>query len=235
MNGSKAKIDEIIKNLGDTEIPSDTDVVVAPTSAHLLYVKERINSKIHVSAQNTYKVASGAFTGEISPSIIKDLGINWVILGHSERRHVFGEGDELTAEKIQHALSEGLSVIACIGEKLSERESGLTEEVVFKQTKAIAAVVSDWSKVVIAYEPVWAIGTGKTATPEQAQEVHANLRSWLSENVNSAVAQSTRIIYGGSVNAKNCQNLAAQPDIDGFLVGGASLKAEFSQIINARQ
>ncbi|XP_071841455.1 triosephosphate isomerase-like [Apostichopus japonicus] len=235
MNGNKASIDEIVKNLADTNIPEDTDVVIAPTAAHLVYVKERINSKIQVSAQNSYKVAKGAFTGEISPAIIKDLGLNWVILGHSERRHVFGEGDELIAEKVQHALSEGLSVIACIGEKLSERESGLTEEVVFKQTKAIADVVSDWSKVVIAYEPVWAIGTGKTASPEQAQQVHTSLRTWLSENVTSAVAQSTRIIYGGSVNAKNCQNLAAQADIDGFLVGGASLKPEFAYIINARQ
>ncbi|PIK37214.1 triosephosphate isomerase 1 [Apostichopus japonicus] len=197
MNGNKASIDEIVKNLADTNIPEDTDVVIAPTAAHLVYVKERINSKIQVSAQNSYKVAKGAFTGEISPAIIKDLGLNWVILGHSERRHVFGEGDELIAEKVQHALSEGLSVIACIGEKLSERDSGLTEEVVFKQTKAIADVVSDWSKVVIAYEPVWH-GTG-------------------------------------SVNAKNCQNLAAQGDIDGFLVGGASLKPEFADIINARQ
>lgn len=235
MNGSKASIDEIIKNLGDANMPANTDVVVAPTAAHLLYVKERITPKIHVSAQNAYKVAKGAFTGEISPAILKDLGINWVILGHSERRHVFGEKDELIAEKVQHAISEGLSVIACIGEQLQEREAGLTEEVVFKQSKAIADVVSDWSKVVIAYEPVWAIGTGKTATPEQAQEVHVSLRSWLSDNVSSAVAQTTRIIYGGSVNAKNCQDLAAQADVDGFLVGGASLKPEFAQIINAKQ
>ena len=135
---------------------------------------------------------------------------------------------------MKQALESGINVLPCIGEKLEERESGKTEEVVFRQIKAIADNISDWSKVVIAYEPVWAIGTGKTATPDQAQEVHASLRKWLAENVSQAVSDSTRILYGGSVTGSNAKELGAKPDIDGFLVGGASLKPEFIDICNAR-
>ena len=137
--------------------------------------------------------------------IFRDLGINWVILGHSERRHVFGESDELIGEKVKKALETGLNIIPCIGEKLEEREAGKTEEVVFHQMDFIAKNVSDWSKVVIAYEPVWAIGTGKVATPEQAQEIHEKLRNWVKEKVSADVAASVRILYGGSVNGKNCK------------------------------
>ncbi|XP_055136835.2 triosephosphate isomerase isoform X2 [Symphalangus syndactylus] len=196
---------------------------------------QKLDPKIAVAAQNCYKVTNGAFTGEISPGMIKDCGATWVVLGHSERRHVFGESDELIGQKVAHALAEGLGVIACIGEKLDEREAGITEKVVFEQTKVIADNVKDWSKVVLAYEPVWAIGTGKTATPQQAQEVHEKLRGWLKSNVSDAVAQSTRIIYGGSVTGATCKELASQADVDGFLVGGASLKPEFVDIINAKQ
>jgi len=224
-----------VKNLNSAEIPSGTDVVVAPPDVYLSYTKSSIQDKIHVAAQNCYKENKGAFTGETSPLMIKDLGLKWTILGHSERRHVFGETSQLTGEKVGHCLANGLSVIACIGEQLDDREAGNTNKVVFEQTKAIADQVKDWSNVVLAYEPVWAIGTGKVATPEQAQEVHNDLRGWLSDNVSVDVAQTTRIIYGGSVNAANCKNLAKQPDIDGFLVGGASLKPEFVDIINARQ
>ena len=135
---------------------------------------------------------------------------------------------------MKHALEAGLNVLPCIGEKLEERESGKTEEVVFRQLKHIANNITDWSRVVLAYEPVWAIGTGKTATPAQAQEVHAQLRKWLTDNVSEAVSQSTRILYGGSVTGGNAKELASQPDIDGFLVGGASLKPEFIDICNAR-
>ncbi|MEJ1272103.1 triosephosphate isomerase 1 [Cricetulus griseus] len=140
--------------------------------------------------------------------MIKDLGAKWVVLGHSERRHTFVESDELIGQKVAHALAEGLGVIACIGEKLDEREAGITEKVVFEQTKAIADNVKDWNKVVLAYEPVWAIGIGKTATPQQAQEIHEKLRGWLKSNVSDAVAQSTRIIYGGSVTGATCKERA---------------------------
>lgn len=235
MNGAKPMIDGIVQTLSESEVPADTDVVCAPPYPYLSYCLERFPRTVSVAAQNCHNVAKGAFTGEISPAMLKDLGIGWVILGHSERRHVFKETDELIGQKTAHALSEGLKVIACIGEKLEEREANLTEEVVFKQTKSFADNITDWNNVVLAYEPVWAIGTGKVASPAQAQEVHTRLRSWLSENVSEAVSKSVRIIYGGSVNASNCRELAQQADVDGFLVGGASLKPEFATIIKSNQ
>nr|P86216.2 RecName: Full=Triosephosphate isomerase; Short=TIM; AltName: Full=Methylglyoxal synthase; AltName: Full=Triose-phosphate isomerase [Mesocricetus auratus] len=235
MNGRKKCLGELICTLNAAKLPADTEVVCAPPSAYIDFARQKLDPKIAVAAQNCYKVTNGAFTGEISPGMIKDLGAEWVVLGHSERRHVFGESDELIGQKVAHALAEGLGVIACIGEKLDEREAGITEKVVFEQTKVIADNVKDWSKVVLAYEPVWAIGTGKTATPQQAQEVHEKLRGWLKCNVSDEVAQSTRIIYGGSVTGATCKELASQPDVDGFLVGGASLKPEFVDIINAKQ
>eukprot|EP00126_Sphaerothecum_destruens_P002039 Sdes_comp15485_c0_seq2m4405 len=166
--------------------------------------------------------------------MVLDLGCEWVIIGHSERRDIFGESNELIAEKIQYALSKGLQVIACIGEHLEERNANKTKEIIFKQLAAISAKVKDWKNIVIAYEPVWAIGTGVTATPDQAQEAHADIRKWLEANVNAATASSTRIIYGGSVTGANCKDLAKKSDIDGFLVGGASLKPEFVNIINSK-
>ncbi|XP_039254241.2 triosephosphate isomerase-like [Styela clava] len=233
MNGDRKMLDSIVENLNKTEC-GNTQVVVAPPTVYLSYVKEKLSDNVNVAAQNCHNVAKGAFTGETSPDMLLDLGISWVILGHSERRHVFGETDELIGKKVQYALEKGMQLIPCIGEKLEEREAGTTEQVVFGQMETIKNNVNDWSRVVIAYEPVWAIGTGKVATPQQAQEVHQKLRQWLAQNVSDAVSKSTRIIYGGSVSAANCKELAKQPDVDGFLVGGASLKPEFSDIIKAR-
>nr|6NEE_A Chain A, TRIOSEPHOSPHATE ISOMERASE [synthetic construct]6NEE_B Chain B, TRIOSEPHOSPHATE ISOMERASE [synthetic construct] len=239
MNGTLESIKALVETLNSAQLDPNTEVVVAPPAIYLPFARSKLKKpkEIQVAAQNCYTKPNGAFTGEISAEMLKDLGVPWVILGHSERRTIFGESDELIAEKVKYALDQGLKVIACIGETLEEREAGKTMEVVARQIlKAIADKIKDWSNVVIAYEPVWAIGTGKVATPEQAQEVHAALRKWLKENVSPEVAESTRIIYGGSVNAANCKELAKQPDIDGFLVGGASLKApEFVDIINARQ
>lgn len=235
MNGDGASIADIVKFLNEGVNDSTaTEVVVAPPMLYLAQVVADITKNVAVSAQNCYKATKGAFTGEISPEMIKDVGGKWVILGHSERRHIFGESDELIGQKVGHALTSCISVIACVGELLSERENNVTSEVIFRQMGAIAANVSDWNKVVIAYEPVWAIGTGKTATPDQAQDVHDLTRKWLKDNVSSDIANSVRIIYGGSVNAKNCRELATRPDVDGFLVGGASLKPEFIEIINAK-
>lgn len=234
MNGNKQSIDGICQFLNESGCNPNTEVVVAPPAIYLEYVRQKLDQRIGVSAQNCYKVASGAFTGDNSAEMVKDVGCGWVILGHSERRHVFGESDQLVGEKVAFSLKTGLSVIPCVGEKLDEREAGQTTNVCFRQLKAIADNTSDWSRVVIAYEPVWAIGTGKTATPAQAQEVHAEIRKWLAENVSRDVAASVRILYGGSVTADNCRELASQPDIDGFLVGGASLKPDFIKIINAR-
>lgn len=238
MNGNITSIDELLKMLNQKLMDPNTEVVVAPPSVYMSYVRKNLNSRIGVAAQNCYKVEKGAFTGDISPAMIKDIGCEWVILGHSERRHVFGESNQLVGEKVGHALAGGLHLIPCIGEKLEEREANKTEEVCFTQLKAITdniKNVADWSRVVIAYEPVWAIGTGKVATPAQAQEIHQKIREWISKNINGDVAKAVRILYGGSVTAENCKELATQPDVDGFLVGGASLKPEFINIINARQ
>ncbi|XP_022126193.2 triosephosphate isomerase [Pieris rapae] len=234
MNGDKNQINEIINNLKKGPLDPNAEVIIGVPAIYLAYVKSIAPDNISVAAQNCWKVAKGAFTGEISPAMIKDVGATWVILGHSERRTIFGEKDDLVAEKVAHALESGLKVIACIGETLEEREAGKTEEVVFRQTKALLpAIGNNWDKVVLAYEPVWAIGTGKTATPAQAQDVHASLRNWIVKNVSSDIAQAVRIQYGGSVTGATCKELGACPDIDGFLVGGASLKPEFVDIVNA--
>jgi len=222
--------------LNSATIDPSTEIVVAPPALYLIPLLESIRKEIQIAAQNCYFKESGAFTGEISPKQLADAGIPFVILGHSERRTLFHETSALVAQKTRAALNQSLRVILCIGETLQERESGQTVAVVEDQLKAVVDILkeSDWSDIVIAYEPVWAIGTGKVATSSQAQETHADIRAFLTKAVSAAVAQSTRIIYGGSVNGANCRELAAQPDVDGFLVGGASLKPEFVDIINAR-
>lgn len=237
MNGTKASIDKIIQFLNKDGVSASTEVVVSPPTVYMDYVRKSLNKQIGVAAQNCWKCEKGAFTGDISPAMIKDLECEWAILGHSERRNVFGESDALIGEKVAHALAAGLKVIPCIGEKLDEREAGKTMDVCQRQLKPIIDNIKEkeWVNVVIAYEPVWAIGTGKVATPQQAQETHNQLRKWLTENVSESVANSVRILYGGSVSGGNCQELAKCPDIDGFLVGGASLKEDFIKIINAEK
>ena len=188
-----------------------------------------------MGAQNVYDKPNGAFTGEISASQLKDSNINWTILGHSERRTILGESDAAVSSKTKFATENGLSVIWCCGESLEEREAGKTIDVVGKQLAALKSQVSDWSRIVIAYEPIWAIGTGKVATTQQAQEVHAAIREWLKKEVSQKVSDETRILYGGSVSEKNCGELAKEADIDGFLVGGASLKPAFVDIINSNK
>lgn len=234
-NGTAEEVKKIVKALNDAKVPSKdvVEVVLSPPFVFLPLVKDSLRSDFFVAAQNCWVKKGGAFTGEISAEMLSNLGIPWVILGHSERRALLGESNEFVGDKVAYALSQGLKVIACVGETLEQREAGSTMDVVAAQTKAIADRVSDWTNVVVAYEPVWAIGTGKVATPAQAQEVHDGLRKYLNKNVSPQVAESTRIIYGGSVNGANCKELAGQPDLDGFLVGGASLKPEFVDIINA--
>jgi triosephosphate isomerase len=213
-----------------------TEVVLAPPALYLLPLQDALRKDIQVAAQNCYCKPAGAFTGEISPAQLADAGIPYVILGHSERRTLFHETSALVAQKTRAALDSARRVVLCVGETLAEREAGETAAVVARQLEAVTALLAahDWSDVVVAYEPVWAIGTGKVATPAQAQETHADIRAFLAAAVSPAVAQATRIIYGGSVNGANCRELAALPDVDGFLVGGASLKPEFVDIINAR-
>ncbi|KAH9067907.1 triose phosphate isomerase [Lactarius vividus] len=226
----------LVKTLNDATLDPKTEVVIAPPSLYLIPVLELLRKDVKVSAQNSHTKTSGAFTGEISPAQLADAGIPYVILGHSERRTLFGETSEGVAGKTRAALDAGLSVILCVGETLAEREAGRTQQVVEEQLQAVVALLkpADWGRIVIAYEPVWAIGTGKVATSAQAQEVHADTRKYLASAVSPAVAESTRIIYGGSVTAANSKELAGQPDVDGFLVGGASLKPEFVDIVNAR-
>ncbi|KAF0496931.1 Triosephosphate isomerase [Gigaspora margarita] len=231
MNGSRAMLKEIIDRLNPLKFDDYVEVAIAPPSIFLDLAHRSVRKGVNVAAQNAFNCTKGAYTGEVSPEQLKDLGIDWVILGHSERREIFKESDELVASKVGHALKSNMKVIACIGEKLEERESEKTEEVVIRQLQAIAVKVDDWKNVVIAYEPVWAIGTGKVATPQQAQDVHLIIRDWLAKNISEKIAQDTRIIYGGSVKGTNSQELAKQLDVDGFLVGGASLTEDFIKII----
>lgn len=210
---------------------SRVEVVVAPISLHITSTKTMLNSNVLVAAQNISESGNGAFTGEISADQVVDFGLQWTLIGHSERRKLFGETDEIVARKVEKAQTAGLKAILCVGETLEQREAGTTNAVLKTQLDAVKASVTNWANIVIAYEPVWAIGTGKTATPAIAQDAHAYIRSWLSENVSADVAAATRIQYGGSANAGNAADLIAQPDIDGFLVGGASLKPEFGAIV----
>ncbi|CAI7582073.1 unnamed protein product [Penicillium pancosmium] len=236
MNGVVKSITDIVKNLNDAKLDASTEVVISPPALYLTLTRELANKQIGVAAQNVFDKPNGAFTGEISVEQLKDTSIDWVVIGHSERRVILKESDEFIARKTKAAIDGGLSVIFCIGETLEEREANKTIEVVTRQLNAAAKELSkeQWAKVVVAYEPVWAIGTGKVATTEQAQQVHAEIRKWLGATVSKEAQDTVRIIYGGSVSEKNCRELATQPDVDGFLVGGASLKPAFVDIINAR-
>ena len=215
----------------------DVEVAVCPPSVYLEAVAQVVvGSSVGVGAQNCYHEAKGAFTGELSPAMLVDIGCQYVILGHSERRQIFRESSTDVSKKVHAALGAGLTPIVCVGETLDERKANRTATVVREQIEGSLAGLSaeQIGKLVIAYEPVWAIGTGVVATPDQAEEVHADLRRLLEKNYNSATARGVRIQYGGSVNAENAATLLSQANIDGALVGGASLKADsFLAIIEA--
>ncbi|MBN2138306.1 MAG: triose-phosphate isomerase [Sedimentisphaerales bacterium] len=223
---------------GSTELAGRAvDVAICPPFVYLQSVIRAVSSSnIAVGAQDVYFEEKGAFTGEISTSMLKGIGCTYVLCGHSERRHVLGEGDELVNKKLTAAIGGGLLPILCVGELQSEREARQTEQVVKRHIEEGLAGIGEekLSAVTIAYEPVWAIGTGLTATPDQAQEVHAFIRKLLAELYDDEAAQATRILYGGSVKPGNTAELMSQGDIDGVLVGGASLKVEdFLAIIQA--
>jgi triosephosphate isomerase len=213
----------------------ETDIVVAPPFTALQAVSREINgSNIELAAQDVFWESSGAYTGEISPSMVKEVGCRYVIIGHSERRQYFGETNESVRRKIAASLAMGLCPIICVGEALEERESGKTFDVVKTQIVQCLEGFShqEMEKIIIAYEPVWAIGTGKTATPQQAEEVHAFIREQLGKITHHGTSEGVRIQYGGSVNPDTIADLMVQPNIDGALVGGASLKADsFSSIV----
>ncbi|KAI5780322.1 triosephosphate isomerase [Peziza echinospora] len=240
MTGSRAAIDQIVGHLAKADLDPNAEVVIAPTSLYIFQAKSILeaagNKQIKVAAQNVYHEKPGAHTGEISVEQLKQDGVDWVILGHSERRQA-GETDETVATKVKAALAGGLSVILCIGESADERRDNLTEKVCARQLEAVVnAGAKNWKNIVVAYEPIWAIGAKalRAATPQEAQDTHAALRKWLaSAGLEGNAAEETRILYGGSVTAENCKELISQADIDGFLVGGASLKPAFVDIINA--
>lgn len=220
---------------GRVQNVTNVEIVVCPPFISLQAVKDVLaGSNIGLGAQNIFWEKNGAFTGEVSAPMLKSVGCAYVIIGHSERRTYFGETDSTVNKRIFAALAEGLKPIVCVGETLEEREAGKTFDVIKRQITGGLANLSteQMMPVVIAYEPVWAIGTGKTATPAQAQEVHAFIRQLLKELFGQATADATRLQYGGSVKPENAAELMSQPDIDGALVGGASLKAEtFEKII----
>ncbi|ODV83504.1 hypothetical protein CANARDRAFT_29950 [[Candida] arabinofermentans NRRL YB-2248] len=236
MNGSKASIQKIVEDLNAADLPSNVEVVIAPPAPYLAWaVEHNKKSTVSISAQNCFDKSSGAYTGEISPESLKDLSVPWVILGHSERRTIFKETDELIASKTKFALDSGLKVILCIGETYEEKQAGETLNVCKRQLQAAVDVVSDWTNVVVAYEPVWAIGTGLAATAEDAQAIHKEIRDFLATTAIGSQAEGVRILYGGSVNGKNAVDFKDKADVDGFLVGGASLKPEFINIIKSRE
>jgi len=237
MNKNRAEAKALIEELKPLAAGANCEVVICVPFTNLetaLAACEGTN--IHVGAENVHFAKSGAYTGEISADMLTELGVEYVIIGHSERRQYFGETDETVNLRTKAALEAGLKVILCVGEMLADRENGITDELVALQTKiALKDVTEEQLKnVVIAYEPVWAIGTGKTATSEQANEVCALIRKVVAALYNEAAAEAMTIQYGGSMNAKNCEELVAQPDVDGGLIGGAALKAaDFATIINA--
>jgi triosephosphate isomerase len=213
----------------------DADIVVCPVFTTLYPVAEALKgSNIQLGAQNCYPKESGAYTGELSPQMLKDAGCTWTIIGHSERRQYFHESDAFLNEKLRFALANGLKVMFCIGETLEEREGGKMNDVLMRQVTdgLMGLSEADFDNVAIAYEPVWAIGTGVTATPEQAEEAHAFVRGLVQDQFGEAVANKVRIQYGGSVKPDNVASLMAKPNVDGSLVGGASLKADsFAEIV----
>ncbi|MGO1657151.1 MAG: triose-phosphate isomerase [Marinobacter sp.] len=228
MNGSRDLSEELvgyIRSEAET-LDSGVEVVIIPPAIYIGDVLKQAHKLLSVGVQNVGQWQSGAYTGEISSEMAKDAGCRYVLVGHSERRQLFGETDELVAAKVSRVLSSGLTAIVCVGETLDERESGQAEAIVAAQVRSGLAQVEkgDWQNVVVAYEPVWAIGTGKTATSMDAQAMHAAIRSVL-KNM-GAPAEEISLLYGGSVKADNAAALFAEPDIDGGLIGGASLVAE---------
>mgnify|MGYP000350199270 CR=1 FL=1 len=231
-------VNDLMKELKDLDKAAMPEVVVAPVFTSLYAVNKAMTDcgcgKVRLACQNCYFETQGAFTGEVSVEMAKDAGCEYIIIGHSERRQYFGETDEMVNQKAKKILSEGLVPIICCGESLEQRESGVTDSHIASQIKAALEGLTpeEVAKSIIAYEPIWAIGTGKTATSDQAEEICAAIRECIKEVYDEATAEAIRIQYGGSMNAGNAAELLAKPDIDGGLVGGASLKPDFGKIVN---
>lgn len=237
MNNDIQQTYHLLEEISSKKPKTDTEIIVAPSFVNLSLAVEKLKGKdIKVAAQNAHQNESGAFTGEVSIPMLKSAGVETVILGHSERRAYFGETNSLLAEKINTALKYDFTVIYCFGEDLSERKAKKHFDVVENQIKEALfhLKTEDWKNIVLAYEPVWAIGTGETATPEQAQEIHAFVRQTIALQYGSTVANQVSILYGGSVKPDNAKEIFANPDVDGGLIGGASLKADdFLKIVDS--
>lgn len=237
MNNDLSETESLISELKNIKKTSNAEVMVAPTFTNLLTAVNALKtSDIEVIAQNMHFAANGAYTGEISAGMLKSVGINTVILGHSERRAYFNETDEMLAKKVDAALAINMRIIFCFGEELADRKSGNHEHIVESQIKnaLFHLDASAFKNIVLAYEPVWAIGTGETASPEQAQDMHAFIRKTLINKYGKVVAEAVSILYGGSVKPNNAQEIFSKPDVDGGLIGGAALNAtDFFAIVNA--
>ena len=235
MNLNCTSAQSLAREIAANNAVSQVEVAICPAFVHLGTVADAIRgSTVKLGAQNVYSEQDGAFTGEISVSMLSDLRCQYVIVGHSERRLILGEDSRMVNAKAKIALAAGISPIICVGETLEQREKGDTSDIIRQQMDGSLAGLEDaaFERLVIAYEPVWAIGTGRTASPQQAQDVHADLRNWLTKRYNVGLSSRVRVLYGGSVKPDNARELMSQPDIDGALVGGASLKADgFLQII----
>ena len=235
MNMTPSEAVELVNTLKTLVANEEVDVVFCVPAIDIVPVVEAVKgSNIHVGAENMYFEEKGAYTGEISPNMLVDAGVKYVILGHSERREYFGETNEDINKKMHKAFEHGLTPIMCCGESLEQREQGVTMDFIRQQVKVgfLGLAAEQAKEAVIAYEPIWAIGTGKTATTEQAQEVCKAIRECIAEVYDEATAEAIRIQYGGSVNAATAPELFAQADIDGGLVGGAALKPDFGKIVN---
>jgi triosephosphate isomerase len=238
MNMTPTEAVELVNTLKPLVASDDVDVVFCVPAIDIIPAMEAAKgSNINIGAENMYYEDKGAYTGEISPAMLKDAGVKYVVIGHSERREYFAESDETVNKKALKAFEYGITPIICCGESLTQREQGITIDWIRKQIKIafLNIPAENAAKAVIAYEPIWAIGTGKVATTEQAQEVCQSIRSCIAEIYDEATAQAIRIQYGGSVSAGSAPELFAQPDIDGGLVGGASLKPEFGDIVNYKK
>ncbi|SIQ34974.1 triose-phosphate isomerase [Maribacter ulvicola] len=237
MNKNLAETETLLAELSAKLPDTNAEIMVAPTYVNLASAVQALeSSKIEVIAQNMHYAESGAFTGEISADMLLNIGIDTAIIGHSERRAYFGEDDEILSKKVATALSKGIRVMFCFGEELEDRKSGNHFNLVESQLKNVLFNLepSAWSNIVLAYEPVWAIGTGETASPEQAQEMHAFIRKTISEAFDDTIANNVTILYGGSVKPGNAEEIFSKPDVDGGLIGGASLVADdFIAIIKA--
>ena len=237
MNMDVQGTENLLNALKSESLAADVTVMVAPTFVNLSSAKQQLSeTEVEVIAQNMHFAESGAYTGEISAAMLQAIGIKTVILGHSERRSYFGETDEILEKKVSQAIDKGLQVMFCFGEELADRKSGAHFNVVASQLKnaLFALPKTAWSQIILAYEPVWAIGTGETASAEQAQDMHAFIRKTISEAYDATTAEQLSILYGGSVKPGNAQEIFSKPDVDGGLIGGAALVAsDFAAIVNA--